>query len=186
MTIFFTSDMHFNHFNIMQYCNRPFTSVVEMNEGLIERHNRLVKPTDTVYDLGDFAMNGTYENVSSFMKRLNGKRHCLYGNHFKKKYFLQMVEEGIIESHQDVLGISINGTYIWLSHYPHLAWNRSNSGSWNIHGHTHSSKTNSGVPFRVDVGVDNFNYAPVSFDELMELNKQAKEQHEAIMAGVYV
>jgi calcineurin-like phosphoesterase family protein len=56
MAIFFTSDHHFGHENIIRYCNRPFTSVQQMNEIMILRWNGAVLPEDEVYYLGDFAM----------------------------------------------------------------------------------------------------------------------------------
>jgi len=75
--VFFTSDFHFNHRNIIEYCKRPFTSVAEMNEALIKRFNEIVGPSDTVYILGDLVM-GRDLNCA---ERLNGRKFLLMGNH---------------------------------------------------------------------------------------------------------
>ncbi len=77
MTTFFTSDLHFNHGNIIKFCQRPFASVGEMNEALIARFNETVGPSDTVYILGDLVM-GRDLNCAA---RLNGRKILLMGNH---------------------------------------------------------------------------------------------------------
>jgi calcineurin-like phosphoesterase family protein len=59
--VFFTSDTHFNHANIISYCSRPFSSADEMNREIIARWNAVVGPEDTVYHLGDFAMGRPFE-----------------------------------------------------------------------------------------------------------------------------
>lgn len=75
--VFFTSDFHFHHKNIIGYCNRPFHTVHEMNEKLIIRFNETVAQDDTVYILGDLALG----NDLSCAERLNGKKFFLLGNH---------------------------------------------------------------------------------------------------------
>ena len=75
--VFFTSDFHFDHRNIIAYCQRPFASVEEMNESLIERFNETVGTSDTVYILGDLVMGRDL----SCVERLNGRKFLLMGNH---------------------------------------------------------------------------------------------------------
>ena len=77
--IFFTSDHHFYHTNIIKYCNRPFQSVEEMNEEMVKRWNSVVNPGDTVYYLGDFSL--AKRPVEVFVPRLNGEKHFIMGNH---------------------------------------------------------------------------------------------------------
>ena len=102
MAIYFTSDTHFNHSNILTYCSRPWKTVEEMNEGLIKNWNEVVKPEDVVYHLGDFAM-GNRKLIPDILARLNGRIVLVRGNHdFSKslEYFpevypsLQLEEEG--------------------------------------------------------------------------------------------
>jgi calcineurin-like phosphoesterase family protein len=78
--VFFTSDFHFNHRNIIKYCQRPFTSVGEMNETLIRWYNETVGPSDTVYILGDLGMG---DDSLNYAARLNGRKFLLMGNHDK-------------------------------------------------------------------------------------------------------
>jgi calcineurin-like phosphoesterase family protein len=74
MTIFFTSDTHFGHQNIIDFCDRPWRTADEMNEALIERWNRLVGPNDTIYHLGDFAMKIRDDEIRAIVRRLNGHK----------------------------------------------------------------------------------------------------------------
>ena len=78
--IYFTADMHFNHKNIIRHCNRPFESVEEMNEVIIARFNAKVKQKDSLYILGD-AVWGSADSANKIMKRLNGKKFLIRGNH---------------------------------------------------------------------------------------------------------
>ena len=77
--IWLHSDPHIYHTNVIKYCNRPFTSVEEMNEALVNRWNQLVGPDDTVYCLGDFSMAA--RPVETFTPRLMGKKYLVPGNH---------------------------------------------------------------------------------------------------------
>ena len=81
--VFFTSDSHFNHENIIKFCNRPFDSLDEMNDALTENWNAKVKPDDTVFHLGDFSWGGS-GSWKSARERLNGHIILIKGNH---KYF---------------------------------------------------------------------------------------------------
>lgn len=78
--VFFTSDHHFGHTNILKFCNRPFNSIDEMNEELIKRWNEKISPEDEVYHLGDFALT-TSEQFKEIINRLNGTIYLIVGNH---------------------------------------------------------------------------------------------------------
>lgn len=88
--VFFTSDTHFNHANIIDFCKRPFGSVEEMNEALIANWNRVVSKDDIIFHLGDFCFGGS-EVWNSILDRLNGKIYLILGNHdiqnFRPSYF---------------------------------------------------------------------------------------------------
>ena len=81
--IFFTSDSHFCHSNIIKFCDRPFKDVEEMNEILIDNWNKTVGPNDIIYHLGDFCFAGSAE-WHSILGRLNGRIHLILGNHDEK------------------------------------------------------------------------------------------------------
>lgn len=82
--IFFTSDTHFGHANIIQHCERPFASVEEMTEKLIENWNACVKAGDRVYHLGDFALKLNVSEIESIVRRLHGEKFLVWGNHDQK------------------------------------------------------------------------------------------------------
>jgi calcineurin-like phosphoesterase family protein len=79
MKRFFVSDLHFGHFNIIKYCNRPYTDVFQMNEAIVDIWNKTVKPEDTVYIIGDFSLNAKYVDI--YIPKLNGNKILILGNH---------------------------------------------------------------------------------------------------------
>jgi calcineurin-like phosphoesterase family protein len=161
MAIFFTADEHYGHTKIMQYCKRPFDSIEEMDETIIERHNAVVRPKDTVYHLGDFS----FWNHGKYLDRLKGKHILILGNHDR----LKNTKEGWLEVHQ-VMRLKWQGKVLWLSHYPHLVWPQSHYGSWHLFGHVHGSLQ--GVGLSMDVGVDANDYRPVSIEKVAEVMNQ--------------
>lgn len=169
---FFTSDTHFGHANIIRFCNRPFKNVEEMDEVLIENWNQVVSDDDTVFHLGDFAFGGS--NVwKSIIPRLNGHINLIIGNHDRKN-----LRQGYMSSFGMVvpqLQIEIEGNPIYLNHYPFLCYGGSYRGVWQLFGHVHSgpnaegldiSRLNTLFPTQYDVGVDNNDYAPISYREV--------------------
>jgi calcineurin-like phosphoesterase family protein len=153
---YFTSDTHLNHFNIIEYCNRPFVSAQEMNEIIIANWNTIIRPSDTVYHLGDF---GFGEQCKKIFQRLNGQKFLIIGNHDRKEVF--GYGWGWVK---DVYNAKIDGKNIWLSHYPHRSWPKSHRGSWHLFGHTHGRCE----PYRLsfDIGVDSWGFFPVSFERV--------------------
>lgn len=169
---FFTSDTHFGHANIIRFCNRPFKNVEEMDEVLIENWNQVVSEDDTVFHLGDFAFGGS--NVwKSIIPRLNGHINLIIGNHDRKN-----LRQGYMSSFGMVvpqLQIEIEGNPIYLNHYPFLCYGGSYRGVWQLFGHVHSGPNAEGLdisrlktlfPTQYDVGVDNNDYAPISYKEV--------------------
>ena len=84
MEMFFTGDHHFGHANIIKYCNRPFNSVEEMDEMLIDEWNYVVNPDDIVYHLGDIAFS--MNELDKIIRRLNGTIYIIPGNHIRRGY----------------------------------------------------------------------------------------------------
>src|SRR5260370_16693943 len=80
MTVFFTADTHFGHGGALGFYRRPFASVAEMDAAMIERWNRAVGPTDSVWHLGDFAIRRSADQVAALLDRLNGTKHLVIGN----------------------------------------------------------------------------------------------------------
>ncbi len=162
MNTWFTSDHHFGHHNVLSYCKRPFESVAEMEEAMVERHNALVARGDQVYFLGDFA----FQDPTTIVPRLNGQKFLIIGNHdwrWRAKH--HACQWAWI---RDVELITVAGQAIWLSHYPHRSWPGSSRGSWHLHGHEHGHRYSLPGPAQltVDVGVDCWEYAPVDLETI--------------------
>lgn len=177
--IFFTSDTHFGHENILKYCQRPFDSIEEHDEELIRRWNEKVPEDGIVFHLGDFAF-GTSARIQNILDRLNGKIYFIVGNHDwrviddkHKKRFEEFTQQ---------MSIEIGNNQIILNHYPLLtfagAWKGFNA-TWQLFGHVHTSPyTDKGLDQKrldvlfttqYDVGVDNNDFAPVSYAEVKQI-----------------
>lgn len=155
--IFIISDHHFNHKNIIKFCNRPFKSVDEMNTIMIDNHNSLVRSKDTVYLLGDFA----YSNHMHFIHALNGRKILIIGNHdrMSKQAYDQFTEVIGTPKQPGILQRNIDGRSVVMSHFPLYSWTGSNRGSWHFYGHCHGRKYE---PILVDVN-GNFSNNAESF-----------------------
>lgn len=167
--IWFTSDQHFGHANIIKFCQRPFASTEEMREKLIDNFNSKVGKYDLTYHLGDmFWRKLQVDDCVNILKQLNGKHYYILGNHeevFNRSdsFKLCALFEGIL----DVRMVNHEGKHIWASHYAHRSWPKSGHGSYHVFGHTHGALPDFGNSH--DVGVDANNYYPVSFEELDQL-----------------
>ncbi|HUU23767.1 MAG TPA: phosphoesterase [Phycisphaerae bacterium] len=166
--IFFVSDTHFGHANVIKYDGRPFGSVEEHDAELIRRWNVVVKPGDRVFHLGDFGWAKKASEISAIVAQLNGQKHLLLGNHDRDAVRKSEGWAWVKEYHE--LKVDLGGERrqkVVLSHYPLLVWNGGHHkpGSWMLHGHCHGSLT---VPdtTRLDMGVNSWAYAPVSLAEV--------------------
>lgn len=178
MTIYFTSDTHYGHAKIIQYSKRPFKSVQEMDEALIENYNKVVKQGDQVYHLGDFS----FADPTKYFNKLNGQKHLILGNHddFRRQKVLSW---NWIKNSYD---LKFDRNTIVLYHYGQRVWNKMHHGAYHAYGHSHGTLPPHGRS--CDVGVDCWNYTPVSLEELTaHLDKmplvtgfaEGEEHHEA-------
>jgi calcineurin-like phosphoesterase family protein len=169
--IWFTSDHHFGHANMIRFSKRPFASVEEMDEHLLERWNAVVKPGDTVYHVGDIFWTST-EEAKGLRERLNGRICLVRGNHDKtadsmksafewfKDYYELKIEDPDAEGGK---------RRIVLCHYAFRVWNKSHHGSWHLYGHSHGSLSDDPNTRSFDVGVDCHDYTPVSYARVKEI-----------------
>lgn len=183
MSIYFVSDLHFDHKNILKYTNRSqlWSTVEEMNEGLIERYNSVVKPGDSVYFLGDLIF-GPYKTLPDRMKsyfgRMNGQKFLIKGNHdhyHKEEWFskhfvwIRDYYELRVDDKE-----AANGRFnkLILMHFPLFSWHGMGQGWWHLHGHCHSSIDEiNRETTRLDIGVDAefSNYMPLSYEQIKEI-----------------
>ena len=159
--IYFTSDQHLSHNNIIKYCNRPFKNVSEMNECIIDNFNSIVSTKDTTYFLGDFCFSSG--NFEKYMKMLNGQKHFIIGNHDPKniKKFTHL-----FNSISQIKEIKCKGIPIILCHYSMRSWNKKQYGSYHLYGHSHGRLESDDNSF--DIGVDCWDFKPVSFDQVKD------------------
>ena len=172
--LFFTSDTHFGHRNIIKYCQRPFSCIEEMDDALIANWNRVVGKDDIIFHLGDFAMGGSAE-WSRLLQKLNGKIYLILGNHD-----LKTIGAGFsrLEGVAMQMLINVKGQIIYLNHYPFLCYGGAYRNTWQLYGHVHTCHANRGLdvprlkmlmPIQYDVGVDINNYRPVSFEQVKKI-----------------
>ena len=177
--IFFTSDTHWGHANILGFCNRPFANVEEMNNKLIENWNKKVPTDGLVFHLGDFAWGG-YPFWKNIRSQLNGEIILIKGNHDEKNMTPTAAEE-LFKFVTPQMKIRVEGRGVYLNHNPFLCYGgtyRDPKGLvYQAFGHVHSGPGAKGLdvdrlsilfPTQYDVGVDNNNYEPISWAEFDE------------------
>ena len=155
MTIFYTSDTHFGHANIIRYCERPFASADEMDEALIRNWNAVVSPDDTVWHLGDFAFPRKLgrDRLAEIFAALNGTKHLIQGNHDPDETRrLPWATRGDLRCVEDTI----------LCHYPLTTW----AGD-TIHFHGHAHGKSPVIPNRFDVGGDCWGFRPVMKEQVL-------------------
>ena len=176
--IYFTSDFHLFHKNVLKFDNRPFKSVEDMHLEIIKRWNNKVTKDDIIYILGDVSF-GSAKDTIDIIKQLNYKElHLIIGNHdfkiLKDKSFRDLFTE-ICEYKE--LKISDNQSIV-LCHYPIPCFKNHYYGWLHLYGHTHNTWEedimietkniiNKHAPcFMWNVGIMKWDYEPVSLDEI--------------------
>lgn len=152
--IWLIADFHFGHRSIINYCNRPFKDVSEMNTTLIRNYNKVVDHNDIVYILGDLSFLNT-ESTTQIVKSLKGFKFLIKGNHdrksnscYRKMGFMEVYDKPILL-----------GNSIILSHEPVF------SNLLNIHGHIHNNLIDN-KPDNICVSVECINYTPISLQKI--------------------
>jgi len=192
VVIYFTSDPHLGHKNIISHCQRPFASLEEMDQQLISAWNRRIRTEDTVYILGDLMF--FCKDPQWYLERLNGHKHLILGNHDSTwistmaKRKARGVEgareaEDFFDSMQDLAELKLDGNRLILCHYPMMSWNHMDIGSYLVFGHIHNSTHAPywpllwGMERALNAGVDINDFCPVTFDKLIENNLQFRRLH---------
>lgn len=171
MNIWFISDTHWGHANIIKYSQRPFSNVEEMNEKMLTEWNSRVRPGDRVYHNGDMAFM-PHHQLKTYLRRLNGTVEMVLGNHDKSiiqhRAALLLQRKIISIAHYNELKLP-GLPMIVLSHYGQRVWNKSHHGSIHLYGHSHGTLPPHGLS--VDVGVDGKEitdeYRPIHLDEVL-------------------
>lgn len=171
--VYFIADTHFYQFSIIPYCKRPFSSVEEMNEKLINNWNNVVSNQDIVYFLGDFGFSDQ-SRLRDIANRLNGYKIIILGNHDTNRKKEEWEEIGFDEIYTDEYSFSYLDEFgqireIILSHKPLYI----DDNKYNIHGHIHDAAlndefSNMNTNNHLCVSVEKINYTPISFKEIKE------------------
>lgn len=174
MSVWFTSDTHFGHRNIIKYCKRPFAGLHEiltdaippdavsrMDETIVANWNATVGAGDTIYHLGDFAFYREPARTQALLGRLRGTKILIAGNHDRAEVKQLRGWTGV----HDTLEIRLGDRHLVLSHYPFKVWNKVHRGAINLHGHCHGGLPGCGQQH--DVGVDSWDYRPVGLETLL-------------------
>ena len=182
--IWFTSDLHLGHRNVIKFCNRPFADEKEMGKALIDNWNNTVGDNDIVFVLGDTFWFNNSQDIKKVLSQLKGKDiYILPGNHDDFESYHRVVDTRI-HLCADIVVVWVTEKNqpkreIWLSHYPMTTWPHRENGAYQLFGHIHSQpgKTD-GVDQdlhlhwnQADVGCDYWGWKPVSLDHLTHIFK---------------
>ena len=162
----FVADEHYNHERIIEYCNRPFASVEEMNETLIANHNRVVTPQDTTVHIGDYGFFRTFGEADNVTRRLHGQHIFVKGSH----------DRWMSSRCQFMWRKTIDGQFVVCCHYAMRTWERAHHGAWQLYGHSHGTLPPIGK--QMDVGVDCNNFTPVAFDQIRVIMEDRPLLHD--------
>ena len=184
--IFFISDTHFYHNNVIRLSERPFKDMDEMHNVIIKNWNETIKKTDEIYILGDFSFKGSATEVNDLVKKLHGKKYLIRGNHdryiddpdFDHSNFEWIRYYHTFKEH--------NQRFV-LFHYPILEWQGIHHGAIHLYGHVHNNETHleAEVDFEkilgtraVNVSAEVLNYRPISIYEVLELVRTREENRD--------
>ena len=161
--LWFTSDTHFSHDKTRIKAARPFDSTREMDKEIIKQWNKIVKPDDIVYHLGDFG------NLT-MLKKLNGRIRLVMGNHERKEGLTKemLLEAGFDQVYEENVVIEVDGLLMNLIHEP----SKNNPGMFNLFGHLHNLCIVK--EFGINVGQDCNYFRPIDFEKI-SLYKRLKE-----------
>lgn len=193
--LFFTSDLHFGHRNVINFCDRPFSNEKEMGESLINNWNETVSENDVVFVLGDVFWFNDSRSIKKCLDKLNGKDiYIIPGNHDDFSGY-HRVEDPRIHLCQDVVVAWIEAEdfenrhwdrkkyEIWMSHYPMMTWPHRENKTIQLFGHIHSKSNgriskdgvvglDQDLPLwknQFDVGCDYWDYKPVEFEKIRKM-----------------
>jgi len=186
MANFYISDLHLGHVNCLSFDARPFNTIEEHDQTIINNWNNTAGIDDDVYILGDISWHNTTKTIEIF-KQLNGRLHLIKGNHdtkLLKNRELRSLFVEICDYKELDLG---DGKIIVLSHYPMPCFNKHYYGSYHLYGHVHISfewnmmknikrqmEELYTVPcnmYNVGCMIDYMNFTPRTLEEIIEANK---------------
>jgi calcineurin-like phosphoesterase family protein len=156
----YTSDLHFDHVNILGFCNRPFRDVDHMNTSIVNNIASRVEHDDDLWVLGDFAFGNDPARFRHWFDLIPGRKHLIVGNH-DGRLALELPWASI----HHILEIKDGNQVFVLCHYPMLTWNKARRGAIQLFGHVHNNWQ--GSRNSLNVGVDVWDFQPVQARDLL-------------------
>jgi calcineurin-like phosphoesterase family protein len=174
--VFFISDLHFHHKNIIKSCGRPFKDVEEMNNTLIDNWNNTVPDDGIVFILGDFCWLRKVSIWTDLLKILKGNKILVMGNHDDRKVINDIKDAFMIEP-RERLPVIINGnTKMVLDHFPQHEWTGCGHNVIHLHGHIHEKDSPIARTTTYNVSVERNRYRPINLKEInLIITKQISE-----------
>ena len=179
---YYISDTHFGHANIMRLCNRPFSSVEEMDNIIINNWNNKVMPEDDIFFLGDFCFKSG-KAPQEYLKRLNGHKYFIIGNHDQS---IKKDIRGLSKYLEDItyyLEVKDEDSKIILMHYPILEWNGYFHNTLHFYGHIHNNTKNDTyhiihkIPNAYNVGADILDFTPQNKNDVIKMNLEFNKKY---------
>jgi calcineurin-like phosphoesterase family protein len=180
--IWFTSDQHFGHRNVLRFCHRPWEDVKDMGQSIINNWNEVVSDNDICFILGDMCWWESRHDVKRVMDKLKGSViYVVPGNHCTRRSYELCDERIKLLDDVSAIYLRYEGSdkilkEIYVSHIPLMTWPHRERGSINLFGHIHSGpktecQCDQDLPLwkgqQYDVGVDNNEYYPISYDDIV-------------------
>ncbi len=153
MATLFTADTHFGHAGARALYRRPFATVADMDAAMVARWNAAVAPGDVVYHLGDFAVR--HPDPGAMFDALHGEKHLVPGNNDPAPVL--RLPWASVQAYRELV---VDGVALVLCHYAFRTWAGMGKRAWNLHGHSHGRLKP--LPRQADVGVDAWQFAPVT------------------------
>ena len=181
--VYFTSDWHLYHTNIIKYSHRPFKNFSDMNKVILQNYFETVNPGDTVFFLGDFTFGKQtqYSELVNIIKKITDgiDFHVILGNHDHQK--VRSLFKKYAKSVEKLKEVKVGGQSITMCHYPMVSYNQSHRNAWQLYGHHHRS-TDEEIPGkRWNVCVDVNDFKPVSFRELRKIMERRENNWDYII-----
>lgn len=168
--IFFTSDLHMRHKNILKYSNRPFDTIDEMNVTILNNINNTVMTNDQLYILGDFCF-GSVKICLEYLDKIKCRNITfVQGNHDNRR-FINKLSKNNIDTYtlKHKLELPLENKTLLCTHFPEKTIPENYI---NLHGHIHTEGNHNIITNNFyDVGVDNNNFKPISLEQIKNIMK---------------
>ena len=165
MTVYFTSDTHFGDPRVLRIDKRPFKTLQEHDAALTARWNEVVSPADEVWHLGDFALHVDGPRIEELLAALRGRKHLITGNNDGP----DTLGASGWASVQAYAEVQVDDRALVLCHYAFRTWKNMGRGWLDLHGHSHGLLKRQTRQY--DVGVDVWDYRPVTLETILSTRR---------------